>query len=107
MQVRVAVGERVHRLAARVGRVRSQAAGGERAEPAADARGPRGQLGSRHPAHQHAVPEGPAHARVRQGLARAHRIQAVPGAQAEPVLVDAPAPRRYDHCYLMRCQQCL
>ena len=48
------------------------------AEPAADAGGPGGQLGPRHPAHQHPLPEGPAHAGVRQGLARA------PGAPPRP-----------------------
>mmetsp|Transcript_51036 Transcript_51036/g.169039 ORF Transcript_51036/g.169039 Transcript_51036/m.169039 type:complete len:231 (+) Transcript_51036:4205-4897(+) len=88
------MGVRVRRLAARLGRVRAQAAGGQRAEPAADARGPRGLVGPRHPAHQHALPEGPAHARVRQGLARPHPIQGVPDHAAEPVLVDAPAARR-------------
>ena len=41
-----------------------------------------GQLGQGHPAHQHAVPEGPPHPGLRQGLARAHRLQAVPGRAA-------------------------
>ena len=53
-----------------------------------------GQLGQGHPPHQHAVPEGPPHAGLRQGLARAHRLQAVPDPAAEPLLVDPPAPRR-------------
>ncbi len=38
--------------------------------------------------------ERPAHAGLRQGVAPAHGVQAVPGAAAEPLLVDAPAPRR-------------
>ena len=34
--------------------------------------GPGGQLGQGHPAHQHPVLQGPPHAGLRQGLARAH-----------------------------------
>ena len=60
LQVHVALGVRVRGLAARVGRVCAQATGGERAEPAAYPRRPRGLLGSRHPAHQHALPKGEA-----------------------------------------------
>ena len=88
------MGGGVHRLAARVGRICAEAPGGAGAEPPADAGGPGGFVGPRHPAHQHAVPEGPPHAGVRQGLACAHRLQVVPGHAHQPVLVDAPAPRR-------------
>mmetsp|Transcript_10158 Transcript_10158/g.30033 ORF Transcript_10158/g.30033 Transcript_10158/m.30033 type:complete len:262 (-) Transcript_10158:2381-3166(-) len=77
-----------------MGRVRAQEAGGDRAEPAPDTRGPRGLVGPRHPAHQHPVPEGPAHAGLRQGLAHAPGIQAVPAHEEQHLLVDAPAPRR-------------
>ena len=51
-------------------------------------------MGPRYPQNQHAIPERSAHAGVRQGLAGAHGLQAVPGAEAEPLLVDPPAPRR-------------
>lgn len=37
---------------------------------------------------------GSPHPGVRQGMARAHGLQAVPDPQTEPVLVDSPAPRR-------------
>lgn len=46
-QVHHAVGERVHRHVASVGRVRAQATGGARTEPTTDARGSGGQLGPR------------------------------------------------------------
>ena len=59
-QVHVALGVRVRGLAARVGRVCAQATGSERAEPASHPRRPRGLMGSRHPAHQHALPKGEA-----------------------------------------------
>ena len=94
LPVHVALGVRVCGLAARVGRVRAQAAGGERAEPTAHARRSGGLVGSGHPAHQHALPKRPAHARVRQGVARAHSVQGVPDHAPEPVLVDASAARR-------------
>ena len=92
--VHPALGGRVRRLAARLGRVRAQARRGAGAEPAPDARGPRGLVGPRHPAHQHAVPEGPPHAGLRQGLARAVAVPRAPGRARQPVLVDARAPRR-------------
>lgn len=37
---------------------------------------------------------GPPHPSVRQGMASADGLQAVPDPEAEPLLVDAPAPRR-------------
>ena len=90
----VVVGERAARQSASVGRVRAEAAGGQRAEPATDAGGPGGRVGPRHPAHQHAVQQGPAHAGVRQGLAAAHGVEAVQRAAPLALLLDAPAPRR-------------
>ena len=53
-----------------------------------------GLVGPRHPAHQHALPEGPPHARVRHGVARAAGVQAVHERAAKPVLVDACKARR-------------
>jgi len=84
------VGVGVCGLAAGVGGVCAEEAGGERAEQEADAGGSGGQLGPGHSAHQHALPEGSPRAGVRQGLAGAHRLQAVPDLEAESVLVDAP-----------------
>ena len=75
----MAVGERVYRLAASVGGVRPEATGSERAEPSPDPGGPGGQLGSWHTQDQHTVPEGPAHAGLRQGMEGAHRVQGIPG----------------------------
>ena len=89
-----ALGGGVHRLAARVGRVRAEAAGGAGAEPPVNAGGFGGLLGPRHSAHQHFVPEGPAHARLRQRMARAHALQGALPVAAEPVLVDARQARR-------------
>jgi hypothetical protein len=112
-QVHAAVGERVRRQPARLGRVRVEAPGGERAKSPTHAGGFGRFLGPGHSAHQHAVPEGPAHARVRQGsdrgvpscppdevvgallfdfdaprrLALPDRLQAVSSITAEPVLV--------------------
>mmetsp|Transcript_13659 Transcript_13659/g.18094 ORF Transcript_13659/g.18094 Transcript_13659/m.18094 type:complete len:266 (+) Transcript_13659:4972-5769(+) len=89
-----AVGKRVRRLPESLGRIRAQAAGGERAEPAAHPRGSRGLVGPGYSADQHAVPERPAHARLRQGVAHAHGVQAVYAYAPEPLLVDPPTPRR-------------
>lgn len=87
-------GGRVRRLATRVVRVRLKARGSRGAEPAADAGGPRGLVGPRHPAREHAVPQGPAHARLRQGLARAQLLQEVHFRARSPLLLDAPVARR-------------
>mmetsp|Transcript_9140 Transcript_9140/g.25471 ORF Transcript_9140/g.25471 Transcript_9140/m.25471 type:complete len:213 (-) Transcript_9140:2208-2846(-) len=77
-----------------MGRVRAETAGGSGAEQAADARRSRRFVGSRHPPHQHPVPKGQAHPRVRQGLARANALQGALPAAPEPVLVDASKARR-------------
>jgi pre-mRNA-processing factor 8 len=62
-------------------RVRAQEGGGARDQPPPDPGGPRGLVGPRRAAHQHAVPEGPPHARVRPRVAHPAGVQAVHGAE--------------------------
>lgn len=78
-----AVGVGVHRFAEGVGGVRVEEAGGERAEQEVDVGGSGGFVGQGHPEDQHAVPEGPAHAGVRQGVEDPDGVQAVPGESFE------------------------
>lgn len=73
------VGGGVYRFAASVGGVRAEEAGGERAEPPLDIGRLERQLGPRHSAHQHPLPERQTHARLRQRMARTHRVQNLSG----------------------------
>ena len=51
-------------------------------------------VGSWHTQNQHAVSKRSPRVSLRQRLACAHRLQAVPNTEAESVLVDSSAPRR-------------
>ena len=91
-QVHAAVGVGICGQPARLGRVRAQAPGGQRAESPTHARGPGRLLGSRNSQNQHAVPERSAYISVRQGLALPHGLQAVSSIKAEPVLARGRRP---------------